>query len=255
MKKNVIFLISLTYSLTVIGQHETQLTEKEIEEVEVTPPKFTAIENQAAILEADNTLLLQNYLIRNIDLSGTLTGCLPQGTEMIRFTVTPSGNVSNLKVVNSICPKIDNELIRVLKTTNGMWKPGYINGEPSSIEREVSVLFAVGEPSNREVIEHFTHCATSCFKKGSMYFLVKNNPKKALKFYNESVRYLPNDLGILLMRGLCYYELGDTASARKDWNRILSIGGIINGINYDELALKKGYTEMTDILANKDDQE
>ncbi len=87
---------------------------------------------------------------------------------------------------------------------------------------------------------------------GSSAFFVEHKPKKALRHYNKSVRYLPNDKGLLLIRGICNYELGNEENARKDWNRIVSLGGVGYSMDNSILSEMKGYKEMTRILAQKD---
>ena len=62
---------------------------------------------------------------------------------------------------------------------------------------------------------------------------------------------MPNDKAMLLMRGLCHYKLGDEESARKDWERVIELGGIAQGANLESLTDLKGYEEMTKILAKK----
>jgi len=253
MKKIVNFLICLTLSLVAIGQNETQSLTVEIEGIEVTPPKFTGSEYRAAILDADHSLLIKDYLLKNVICTRSSSKCQPEGIEIVQFTVTPSGEVANITVINSVSPKIDKELIRVLNTTSGMWKPGYINGEPNAMVKELSMIFTVGEYNYSAVINRFTHNAINYYEKGSMNLLVKNNPKKALRLYNKGVQYKPHDKCLLMLRGICHYELGDTESAKRDWNRIVFLGGIDFGKFHEDLVGMKGYSNMTDILAKMED--
>ncbi len=255
MKKNAIFLICLILSIMAIGQSETQNQRVDIEEVEVTPPKFTGIENGAAILEADNSLMVNNYLLKNLISPNKSARSWKEGTEIVQFTVTPSGSVTNFKVINSVSSEIDHEFIRVLKTTNGMWKPGYSNDEPTAMEKEVSMLFKIGDYDHSEIVKYFTKKATNYFNEGNLNLLVNNKPEKALRLYNKGVRYLPNETGLLLLRGICNYELGNTERARRDWDRIATLGGIDPGKFDDELAGMKGYSKMTNILAKTEELE
>ena len=87
---------------------------------------------------------------------------------------------------------------------------------------------------------------------GSSALFVEHKPKKALRYYNKSKRYLPNDKGLLLLRGISNYELGNEENARKDWNRIVTLGGIVYKSDFSELAEMKGYKDMTRILAKND---
>jgi len=253
MKKNAIFLICLIISIMAIGQSETQNPKADQEQVKVTPPKFTGIENGAAILEIDNSLFIRNYLCENVHCNGYAIDCWQEGTEIVQFTVTPTGNVTNFKVINSVSSKIDKELIRVLKTTDGMWKPGIVDGEPTAMEKEVSMLFKAGDYSYSELVEHFNKKALKYFQEGNIHLFVRNKPKKAVRLYDKGVQYRPNDKALLLLRGICSYEMGDTEGAQRDWDRIATLGGIDPGKLDDELAGMKGYSKMTNILAEKVD--
>ena len=253
MKKTVIFLFCLILSIVAIGQSETQNPKVDQEQVKVTPPEFTGIKNGAAILETDNSLFMRNYLCENLHCNGYPSDCWQEGTEIVQFTVTPSGNVSDFKVINSVSSKIDKELIRVLKTTDGMWKPGYSNGEPTAMKEEVSFLFKAGNHDYNEIVNHFNNKALKYFQEGNLNLLVRNKPKKALRLYSKGVQYRPNDKGLLKMRGICCYELGDTESAQRDWDRIAALGGIEPGKFDNDLAGKKGYSQMINILAKTED--
>jgi hypothetical protein len=254
MKKIVNFLICLIFSATAIGQNETQNLEVDLEEFEISPPKFTGIENGAAFLEAENSVL-KDYLLKHVICPKLIDEYWQEGTEIIQFTVTPSGNVSDFKVINSVCPAIDKEMFRLLKTTNGMWKPGFMNGEPTAMEKEVSILFICEGPKYNcmEAEKHFKNEAAHYFTKGNSNLLVKNNPKKALKFYNNGVRYRPNSKALLMLRGICNYELGDTESAKRDWYRIAMLGGCDPDTFKDDLMDMKGYSEMIALLSHLED--
>lgn len=249
MKKSVIFLFCLILTVMVFGQNETKMVK--IDEVEVTPPKFTGVEDVAAFMQTDYCLLMKNFIQKNMIWPQKATGYHMEGIEVVQFTVTPSGKLTNFEVINSVCSDIDKEVIRVLKTTDGMWKPGLNNGEPVAMEREISVLF--GNNEDGEVPKHFTKKATCYFIKGGKDLFVKNKPKKALRYYNKGMQYMPYDKSLLSMRGLCHYELGDKESARKDWNRVVTLGGIAYHAIGNDLVEMKGYTEMINILASKKD--
>jgi len=252
MKKNAIFLICLLLSMMAVGQNETQKKFKEIKEVEFSPPKFTGIENGTSIKETNSSSLIKNYLLNKVICPGYALDCWQEGTEIIQFTVTPSGIVTNCKVINSVSSKIDKELIHVLKTTNGMWKPGYSNGELTAMEMEVSMLFKSGDYNYNELINHFNNEALKYFRKGNEHIYVNNNPRKAVRCYSKGVKYRPNDKALLLLRGMCNYELGNSEKAIRDWDRIVTLGGNDPGKFDNDLVGMKGYSEMTNILAENE---
>ena len=249
MKKTVIFLFGLMLSLMVFGQTETKDLMINLEEVEVTPPMFTGVKNVAAILHANSTVLVRNFIAKNVNYPQKALAFKNEGTVIVQFIVTSEGKVNNFKVVNSVSPDIDKEFIRVLKTTSGMWKPGYNNGAPVAMEKEVSMAFCVDEFDS--VKDHFANKATEYFHSGSKKLFVKHNPQRALKQYDKGIRYLPNDKALLYARGLCRYELGDEEGARRDWDRIVSLGGSdFSEFAYDSGEMK-GYDEMIRIFADK----
>lgn len=246
MKKNVIFLICLMFSLVAIGQNEKKALTGDIDEVQVSPPKFTGIKNATTGLNPDNSVLMKNYLKKNVLYPKDAVKCNIEGTEIVQFTVTPSGNVTDFKVVNSVCSEIDNEVISTLRLTAGMWIPGVNNGEPTSMEKEVSIRFACCP--EYAVARYFTQKATMYYNAGIKNLMVKNKPKKALRFFNMGIRYLPNESALLAARGLCSWELGDVASAENDWKRATALDETIPHESDYDLSSLKGYAQMVKIL-------
>jgi tetratricopeptide (TPR) repeat protein len=174
----------------------------------------------------------------------------PEGTEVVRFTVTPSGELSDFAIINSVSREIDKEIIRVLETTNGMWIPGNNDNVPTGMTKEVSLAFCIKNNSSKSVTEIFKEKATNCYFAGSKALFEKQNPKKALKYYNWGINYLPNDQSLLLGRGICRYETGDKEGARQDWERLKSLGGfeIENWELTENAKGLKSYDELTSIF-------
>ncbi len=138
---------------------------------------------------------------------------------------------------------MDEEVIKALKMTVGMWIPATVNSKPVAMDVEVSVVFAL-HPSTDFVV-----LAKDYLKHGNRYLFEKNNPKKAIKYYDLGVNLLPNNETLLAVRGLCNYELGDEKSACCDWERLKIIAERNNKLTETEnLALSfnsmKGYHEM-----------
>ncbi|MBT3383764.1 MAG: hypothetical protein HN778_19680 [Prolixibacteraceae bacterium] len=248
MKKYVIFLFCLILSSIVFVQSNAQnLMDKN----DVISPKFKGDERVSAILTADNSILVNNYLLENVVCPKSAAECQKEGTEIVQFTVTKSGNLTDFKVINSVCTELDKEVIRVLKTTNGMWNPALKDGEPVAIKKEVAFMFGAHERNT--ILNYFTKAATRCHKKGSKHLFVNNNPKNALRHYNIGINYMPNDKALLMLRGICHFELGNKERASLDWNRIEFLGGIEPAKIDNSLISMKGYSEMIEILANNND--
>jgi tetratricopeptide (TPR) repeat protein len=129
-----------------------------------------------------------------------------------------------------------------------MWLLGYNNGKPVEMTQEVSMAFCIDKKNSESIVEMFSEKAANYFSSGTVALFEKKNPKKALKSYNYGINYLPYNQNLLLMRGICRYELGDKAGAYHDWNRISNMDGI-DLSEYSALVEEmKGYDELIALL-------
>lgn len=229
----------------------------EVNEVKVTPPEFTGIAGTAAnTLIVNNASLINKYLKDNLTYPEDARECNFQGTEVVQFTVNRNGELTNFKVVNSICPLIDEEMIKILQTTDGLWKPGLNNGKSVEMEKEVSMIFFIANDEHDSAIEIFRDYATRYFSRGSKLLLNKNKPRKALNNFNKAMIYMPYDQALLFARGIAKYNLDDKAGAEEDWerlNRLAENGYIDNNLeliteNYQHM---DGYQQYRTISGRK----
>jgi len=241
MKTKLLFVIFVLLAFVAFGQQETLISPAQIGEIKVTPPEFTGI---SVAKTTSDLSLISSYLMENVLYPDNDANHGSQGTEVVQFTVTAEGNVTDFKVINSVSWEIDQEIIRVLKTTNGMWKPGYNNNQQVDMTKEVSMVFCLRE-LEKPVQEIFTDWATTSYKKGSKALFEKHNVHKALKCFNEGINYLPYDKSLLMLRGICRYELGNKDGAMEDWNRMSNLGCDIDMSEYAELLQSmKGYEDL-----------
>jgi len=240
MKKSVIFLAGMVITMIAAGQNQR------IEDVIVTAPKFNGAET---FVQGSYFASVDDFLSHTVEYpQEALTGGF-QGTEVVEFVVTSSGEVSGFNVINSICSEIDEEVMSVLKLTSGMWLPGSVNGKPSDMKQEVAVTFKL-HPTN-----DFVAMAKKYMEQGNK-MLIQGNPAKALKYYDKGVTVLPNEEALLTMRGLCLYQLGDEEGATRDWSRLKSLGYFDNSNSKDENLLAnykvlKGYNEIIRLTQNQ----
>jgi hypothetical protein len=141
----------------------------------------------------------------------------------------------------------------MLKKTSGMWSPRMKNGVPVSTETEISVAFQYSELGKTGNCEKFINKAKACLSKGTKLLLVKNNPEKAMKFFDRGILYCPYEDCLRLARCLCRYELGDTAGANQDFER-MTIAGISPDSKElaEQMSDLKGYEELAQILDEKE---
>ena len=219
-----------------------------VKDVEVTAPQFTGVENAVVFQTGSPNTLIKNYLKENIVYPKEAAYCSIEGTEVVKFKVTTGGNVKDFEIINSVCPEMDKEVIKALALTNGMWIPGVRNGQPDDMTIEIPFTFCTTATGSKAVQEKFTERATSLFSKGSQMLFEKGKTKKALYYYDKGVTYLPYDQSLLMLRGMCRYELGDKEGATEDWMRMGNLGGPDMSEVTELVKDMKGYDEMFAIL-------
>jgi hypothetical protein len=245
MKTIAILFSCMMLTIIALGQDQ----KPNLGEVKVTAPKFAGIENVVETLNAKESETINDFLSKNFNYTDK-RDVKPEGTEVIQFTVTQAGELTDFVIINSVSREIDKEMIRILQTTNGMWIPGYNNTLPAEMTKEVSMAFCTENNSSKSVTEIFKEKATHYFVDGSKIFLEKQNPKKAIKYYNRGINYLPYDKSLLLVRGICRYETGDKEGAHQDWERVKTLGGfdIENSYLTENVKGLKSYEELTNIF-------
>jgi len=244
MKTISIFAISMLVAVFAFGQN------RNVEEVEISAPQFMGIKNAVAVVNESPNTQIKAYLKENLVYPQEAANCNIEGTEVVEFTVTTKGNVTDFKIINSVCPLIDEEVISVLQQTNGMWLPGTKNGNPADVSMELPFTFCTSKTPSKSVHEIFTEKATAYFVRATEMLFEKDNAKKALKYYNMGVTYLPYDKSLLLLRGMCRYELGDKEGATADWTRMRDLGCSIEMTEVVQMESMKGYDELVAILKN-----
>ncbi len=241
MKNYIILLLCLMFSGVLVAQEGASLEKFEIN---VNPPKFLVLDNPYQF-KANN---IRSYVSNSFKASNvSLDMCY--GTSIISFVINEKGEPENFKVINSVSKEVDDEIIRILESTEGMWKPGMNNGMPVSMEQQVTMPVIVGIYITEENCD-FLSMAQKRFMKGSKLLLADGKPRRALNQFSEGIRLMPDDHSLLMARGLCYYELGKYDKARTDWERLRDLGGVnmFDGKILSMYAALRGFEEMTQIL-------
>lgn len=218
MKKNIILLMCAVFSGITFGQVNPHIM---IDEIVVSPPKFIGEANNLTRSTDNHSITIQDYLVKNFRRTALRNQALVEGVELVEFLVLPTGDLTDLIIINGVSPEIDAEIIRILKTTNGMWFPGSNSGVPIAMKKEISLKIKVAGSENS-----FTETARLSQSKAVALFYEKGKPQRALKYYDQSIRYYPRDISLLQMRGLCKYELGDREGANEDWTRVYNLSGL-----------------------------
>ena len=246
MKTKIFFIVLLSVPFFAMGQ----IKSTELPGVKVSPPVFTGVSNVIDVINHPQQQSINDYFTENFKFPEYKATDNVEGTGVIRFTVKPTGELAEFEVVNSISPDIDAEFLSVLKTTEGMWKPGDNNGEFVEMEKEVSMMVVSDKTEKPNPEKYFAEIAEKRWKRGNKLFLIMDKPERALKHYDYSNRYSPYQTSTLLYRGLCRYALGDCEGACIDWNRVNAISRYNADDFIDNLCGLKGFDEMIGILNN-----
>lgn len=238
MKAKIFISLSFLFSsFIVVGQNQTT----NLPESVISVPEFSVN------FKNEGQGYLKNYLLSHLEYPESSLQWNEEGTSVVQFLVTAKGEVTDVKIINSVSRDIDREVVRVLISTSGMWRPAFENGQPVAKEREVSIVFAPGELNPEQ---KFVKRARECLAQGNKQFFLKKNNKNALYFYDRAIRYIPNDKGLLVNRGMCKYQLCDKAGACRDWNRIRTLGGMEGDTYLANFSEYKGYSEMIGMVQN-----
>ena len=98
-------------------------------------------------------------------------GC--QGKVVLTFTVDRNGNPINIQCLDTTVNDIlINELIRVIKTTNGKWTPAYNDGKKVNMTYSVPFTFELDESEESESI---LNSALNYLKKDSLALESRSN--------------------------------------------------------------------------------
>lgn len=106
--------------------------EEEVEEV------FMVVEEQAEFPGGQSALM--KYFNDNIRYPVSASENGVQGRVICQFTVWKDGSISDIKVLRSVHPALDNEAIRLIKNMP-KWKPGKQLGKPVASRFTLPVLF------------------------------------------------------------------------------------------------------------------
>lgn len=234
--KTITIIIAIVLAASSLFAQEVK---SNLEEIRVTPPRFTGIVQNPEILGQDEIVSFEKYLINNLQYPQEVISNGTEGTELVRFEVSANGKLSSFEVLNSVAPEIDSAIHAILLTTCGMWKAGETNGDPVSMPKEIAIEFKWKQFESMNNTRDFDELAKHYMTKGTEQLVHKNNAKKALKLFDHGINYRPNEDCLLMGRCLCKYELGDEEGAMADWARIQS-----SGVSNDAIVLLDDYSNM-----------
>ena len=88
---------------------------------------------------------LMEYLKANLKYPEKALNNKVQGTVLVRFIVSKTGDIKDVKVMKSVNPDCDNEAIRVVEAMP-KWMPGVMDGKPVNCLFNIPISFKLCEP-------------------------------------------------------------------------------------------------------------
>jgi tetratricopeptide (TPR) repeat protein len=240
------FLTALCLALVAIGAAQQRDADPGTQNV--IPARFEGQKFESLAMGKD-CHTLDDYLRGCVCYPTECIKLRVQGTEVVEFVVTPEGTLTAFYVINSLSPEIDAHVISLLKKTSGMWTPGKIGNREVPMRTEVSIVFKWQDYEDQTPLD-FKQLAKVQFDKGVRHLLVNHKHEKALKHFNDGIRYLPKNEALLMLRGICRYELGDENGALNDWERLKMLENSRSEFQQyaESLNIYKGYDKLSQIM-------
>ncbi len=130
----------LCFSQRLIEPVSPPPVEQEVEDQEKV---FTIVE-QMPEFEGGNEALM-SFISKNIVYPRNAVENEIQGTIYLNYIVRNDGSLSNIKLLKSVSggTELNAEAIRILKLTEGKWKPGKQNGKPVNVQMNLPFKFSL----------------------------------------------------------------------------------------------------------------
>jgi TonB family protein len=210
MKKWLLTLVGLLLALSLCGQGV------ELGETMVESPRFNL--EQTLVHKTGKKAPIYDYIQRRLDYPPDALFHNDEGVVVVRFIVEPTGEVSHLRVDNSVSPILDQCVMDLIQMTSGKWLPGKVNGRPTAMESKVVVNFDIkGELSHEDKARNHLIMAIRQYDLGlalSQNDLVNkrkanNRFKRALHQLNQAQKYSPDEIAVLNWQVNVLEKLGE----------------------------------------------
>ena len=205
MRLSISILIFAICSSLVFAQNEE--TSKKSSMINILEPTFIGTNESVDFNEFINENLRTPLNCQNRGIEGAV---------VVQFNVSPTGNLSEIQVIESVFPEFDQSVIRALEATTGMWSPGTINGRSVTMDKEAVVVFRL------EGTDIYQNAQINISKADNL--LKEGKYSKAVKCYSKALESCPNYETTIYRRGLARYYSGDLEGAMIDFERVADLG-------------------------------
>ena len=135
---DIIFDVESGYNIlpTDLFSQSSLVIEDEPEIFDVGLVEEKALFNGKPVEEAFRDYVIQHLTFPRIAIENCISGKV-----FIQFVVDQNGNVVDERVVRGVDPSLDNEALRLIKSTSGMWTPGKQRGKPVKVRYTFPITF------------------------------------------------------------------------------------------------------------------
>ncbi|MEN9908842.1 MAG: hypothetical protein RLZZ540_1991 [Bacteroidota bacterium] len=141
MKKALILVFFSFFVQINFAQGTDTETSSVVAKAETDTPLSTTVKsNGSKEKESSKGMKLYNYISDNYRLPN-VPGL--KGRVVVSFVINEDGSIGDFKIVEDLGYGTAEELIRVLKTTQGKWKPGIENGKPVKVNFSIPLTITV----------------------------------------------------------------------------------------------------------------
>ena len=114
---------------------ETALEDEDEDEI-FTPIEAAALFNGKPAEDAFREYVAHNLRYPQVAIDNGVFGKV-----FVQFVIDQNGNVIDLQIVRSADPLLDNEALRLIKSTSGMWTPGMQREKPVKVRYTFPITF------------------------------------------------------------------------------------------------------------------
>ena len=86
---------------------------------------------------------LNSFIGRNVKYPADAGDKMIGGTVLLKVTVDTLGIPADIQVIKEIYPSLDNEAVRILGLTNGLWTPGTVKNKKTVLSTTIGVIFKI----------------------------------------------------------------------------------------------------------------
>lgn len=145
------FVVACTCNTSKKSETPAPAEETEVQEAPETPAEaleapedgsisYQEIEQKPTFNGADANAFSQ-WVNSQLEYPESAREAGTEGRVLVQFTVNTDGTMGNVKVLRSVSPELDAEVLRVIESCTEKWTPGMKDGKPVPVYYTFPVVF------------------------------------------------------------------------------------------------------------------